>query len=167
MLPICCATRATPFSDITAIHETYSLPEGAAFLLPTLMVENRRELRSKLGGIRFPISRSPIWRWRTAPMGPVQRSEGKGFQVGWNGSHVMCRAMEQHALEVARIANTEVSGQIRKSSTVIIFPSHMYGLGQKAIPGLGESFYCSCLPLLPQFACRIHTTWGPRFSWAL
>ena len=31
----------------------------------------------------------------------------------------------------------------------------------------GEFCFCPCLPLLPGFACSIHSTWGPPFSRAL
>ena len=37
-------------------------------------------------------------------------------------------------------------------------------LGSKADPRFGEFGTCSCLPLLPGFACGIHATWGPPFS---
>ena len=35
------------------------------------------------------------------------------------------------------------------------------GLGQQTVLRFGEFCYCSCLPLLPGFACSIHTTWEP------
>ena len=31
-------------------------------------------------------------------------------------------------------------------------------LGLKSVPRFGEFCYCSCLPLLPGFACSIHAT---------
>ena len=33
------------------------------------------------------------------------------------------------------------------------------GLGEKVVPRFGEFCCCSCSPLLPGFACRIHATW--------
>ena len=41
------------------------------------------------------------------------------------------------------------------------------GLGKKVVPMFGELCSCCCLPLLPGFACSIHTTWGPPFRRAL
>ena len=34
-------------------------------------------------------------------------------------------------------------------------------------PTFGEFCSCSCLPLLPQLACSVHSTWGPPISGAL
>ena len=47
-----------------------------------------------------------------------------------------------------------------------VWLSYVYRARLKDGPQIGEFCYCSCLPLLPGFACSIHATWGPPFSWA-
>ena len=42
-----------------------------------------------------------------------------------------------------------------------------YSARLKGGPRFGEFYCCSCLPLLPGFACIIHATWGPTLSQAL